>query len=260
MAKWFHKVDLEWLQARQNYLSATDIKQLLPVTKTGRERKVTDEDYLKVKSSKMVKLTEADCESTGPAARGHILEPYAIEMFNEAYGQAIGETLYHWDDVVCASFEGVLGFSPDALNFKQDPDIVTEVVLTDVEYIGEVKSYGPDRHLACGYTPKEKLEERWQIAAAMATYPSIDHAWLIFYNPSMVMQMFVVRYGREELADEIDICLQIAEKWYDFNRRFDSIEPAAQWIAGSNKAEDEIIDEIIAHEGLNPNGQRSVMR
>ena len=260
MAKWFHKVDLDWLKARQSYLSATDIKQLLPVTKTGRERKVTDEDYLKVKSSKMVRLTEADCESTGPAARGHILEPYAIEMWNEAYGRAIGETLYHWDDVVCTSAERVLGFSPDALNFKQDPDVGPDVVLADVEYIGEVKSYGPDRHIACGYTPKEKLEERWQIAAAMATYPSIDHSWLIFYNPSMVMQMFVVRYGREELADEIDICLQIAEKWYDFNRRFDSIAPSAPWVAGSNKAEDEIIDEIISHESLNPNGQRSVTR
>ena len=75
---WKHKCSLDWLRERQRYLTATDVKSLIPVTKTGRPRKITDMERLKVRASKMVTLTEEDCWSYGAAARGHLLEPYAI--------------------------------------------------------------------------------------------------------------------------------------------------------------------------------------
>ena len=56
MTKWFHKCSLDWLRARQNYLTATDVKELLPVTKTGRKRTITDENY-EVYSAKYDELT-----------------------------------------------------------------------------------------------------------------------------------------------------------------------------------------------------------
>lgn len=262
MAKWYHKVSLDWLKARQKVLSATDIKQLLPVTKTGRSRKVTHEDYYKVMASKVVELTEADCESTGAAARGHVLEPYAIRKFNECYGVENGEVLFHWDDVVLTNASGILGFSPDAINFKQEPDLEPLMVMGGVEYIGEVKCYSADRHLICGHTQKEELEERWQIAAAMAVYSSIDHAFLLFFNPSMEQQLFVIRYGRDELADEIETCLKIADGWADFVRDYKTVGPYAlgnKCYKGDKDAEQKIILELSYKERLNPTTIKSVM-
>lgn len=259
MAKWFHRVDLDWLKARQDALSATDIKQLLPVTKTGRARKVTEEDYWKIRATKAVELTEADCESNGAAARGHILEPYAIDMFNECIGEKEGEILYHWDDVLLMSPNDVLGFSPDALSIKQDPDCPPSMVLGGTEpfFIGEVKSYGADRHAICGHTPKHLLEERWQIAAAMACYENIDHAWLMFYNPSMREQLYVIRYDRDDLAEEIDICLQISTDWYDWRQKGGKRENTT--FLGDPRREQEIIEEIIERESLDPDGFRTVI-
>ena len=79
---WEHKCSLEWLLERQKYLTASDIKSLVPVTRTGRPRKVDDEAYFRVLASKLTKLTSEDCWSFGAAARGHILEPYAIDALN----------------------------------------------------------------------------------------------------------------------------------------------------------------------------------
>ena len=251
MTKWYHEVSRDWMVARQSVLSATDIKQLLPVTKTGRARKVTDEDYLKVLASKIVEISYDDCCSTGAAARGHILEPYAIEMFNEFIGVSSNEVLHHWDDFVVASPNGILGFSPDALNFKQEADIPPIGVITEIDYIGEVKCYGADRHLICGRTPKEELEERWQIAAAMATCEKIDHAWLIFFNPSMTRQMYVVRYGRVELADEIETCLGIAQDYKKWRNDF-FMQQENNVYFGSKDKEIRIIAHIMEMEKSNP--------
>lgn len=257
MTKWFHKCGLDWLRTRQKHLTATDVKELLPFTKTGRKKTITDETYLKVWSSKMVNLTEDDCVSTGAAARGHILEPYAIDRFNEA--NVFGNLeLYHWDDVLVTRPNPdpfSLAFSPDAMNIKQSE----RISIADIKAIGEVKSYYPERHTIAGYTQKEDLEERWQIATAMAVCESIEEAYLLFYNPSMKNQLYIVDYDRADLEAEIAIVLAIEKDWLSWIKNHGNLDHHYV-VPGKLDAEEMIIRSIMKREELNPEGEKSVIR
>jgi hypothetical protein len=257
MTRWQHKCDLTWLKDRQGFLTATDVKQLLPVTATGRKRTITDEHYLKVMAGKLVNLTESDCISTGAAARGHILEPYAIDRYNEEdYGS--NTHLYHWDDAVISRVNPVLyslAFSPDACD-KTATQLLMDKSL-DINVIGEVKSYGPERHLICGYTPKDKLEERWQIATAMAVSLTIREAYLLFYNPSMAEQLYIVDYTREDLASEINTVLEVEGNWLKWIGKFMNANEHYT-VLGNKDEELAIIRNITKNEELNPENERSV--
>lgn len=260
MTKWFHKCSLDWLRARQNYLTATDVKELLPVTKTGRKRTITDENYLKVLANKMVNLTEDDCVSTGSAARGHILESYAIDRYNE---EDLGSNtwLYHWDDIIVTRPEPdpfSLAFSPDAMEIIP-PNQGSIALLVDPSAIGEVKSYGPERHFIAGHTPKYDLEERWQIATAMAVCDSIKEAYLLFYNPSMKDQLYIVDYSRRDLASEIDTVLDVEQNWLGW---IDNLNKLGKHYTVEGKLDEEqaIIRNIMKREELNPEGEKSVIR
>lgn len=212
--KWEHKCDLNWLKKRQRYLTASDIKNLLPVTKTGRNRTVSELDYLKVMASKMVTLTDEDCMSYGAAARGHLLEPYAIEALNVMLKEMQGEDaeqFYWWDDEVVSLTGRAIAFSPDAM------DIPMGSPAREPHAIAEVKSYEASKHLVTAYTPKDQIEERWQIATAMALHEGIDHAYLVLYNPKMkYRKTFVIRFDRDDLRHEIDVILQVEKDWIKF--------------------------------------------
>ena len=270
MTKWFHKCSLEWLKARQHYLTATDVKELLPVTKTGRKRSVGWENYMKVLASKKVNLTEADCVSTGAAARGHILEPYAIDRYNEEdFG---GRWLFHWDDILIAKFVPFgLAFSPDALDKKSDSNVWikdsegnTNTTITvgsgpfGPNVLGEVKSYSPERHMLCGYTPKGELEERWQLATAMAVCDTIDEAFLLFYNPSMQDQLYIVDYARTDLSNEIATVLEIEDNWLNWLDHLYQLD-CNHYVQGNPEEEQAIIRGIMKSEELNPEGMKSVI-
>lgn len=262
--KWFHKCDLDWLKARQQCLTATDVKDLLPVTKTGRKRNIDDDSYLKVLSRKLVNLTDDDCLSNGAAARGHILEPFAIDRYNN---EGIGVWLNHFDDVVITKrnhIYGGLAFSPDACNTAMDYEVrrLNKRIFEDdglISCIGEIKSYSAERHLACAYTPKEELDERWQIATAMAVCDNIDTAYLLLYNPSMEQQLYVVDYDRSDLADEIATIEQVEQDWLAWLDTFKMLDHA-HCLTGNPNAEQAIVDEIMRREELNPEGERSVVR
>lgn len=262
MTKWFHKCDPAWLKARQMYLTATDVKELLPFTKTGRKRTITDENYLKVFAGKMVNLTENDCISIGAAARGHILEPYAIDRYNEV---DIGSNtwLYHWDDIIVTRFNPYpysLAFSPDAMSYDSSRYFGKTVIAIDgVKVIGEVKSYSPERHTIAGHTPKEDLEERWQIATAMAVCKSIEEAYLLFYNPSMQNQLYIVDYSRIDLENEIEAVLEVEKNWLTWIRNVDNLDTHFL-VTGRSDEEERIIHAIMKGEELNPEGTKSVIR
>lgn len=261
MTKWFHKCDLDWLKARQKCLTATDVKELLPITKTGRKRTVGDEAYLKVFARKMVNLTEDDCLSTGAAARGHILEPYAIDRYNEEdYGG--NEHLWHWDDVVITKKEHQhfgLAFSPDAMDYEQTDYGTPMITIDGIKTIGEVKSYSSEKHMVCGHTPKDELEERWQIATAMAVCESIETAYLLFYNPSMRNQLYIIDYDRADLADEIEMILEVEKNWLAWIANFGKLD-AHYTVAGKLDEEEAIIRAIMKSEELNPESERSVVK
>lgn len=249
--KWEHKCSLEWLQERQRYLTASDIKSLLPLTKTGRKREVGDLEYLKVMSSKMVMLTEEDCLSFGAAARGHLLEPFAIRALNQMLSEMQGpehETFHWWDDKLVTESGRLIAFSPDAMDVSMDDP-------AEPTAIAEVKSYEASRHLVTAYMPKEMIEERWQIATAMAVKQSIDHAYLVLFNPKMkYRKTFVIRYDRDELKHEIEVILGIEQRWKDFRENGILTKRPDNGAIHSHHGGNEgsIMEEIERRQRLNP--------
>lgn len=261
MTQWKHRCKLEWMMARQNCLTASDVKDLLPVTRTGRKRIIDDESYLKVLSRKLIYLTKQDCVSVGAAARGHILEPYAIDVYNKTMDFDTA-TLYHWDDIVVTRHHHHrygLAFSPDAVSSPLDGDVPDCIVANNgIKIIGEVKSYGPEHHMICGYTNKADLDERWQIATAMAVADTIEKALLLFYNPSMTDRLFVVDYDREDLDEEIKMVLEVEKNWLGWIENLDKLDRNFL-IPNTRNTELDIIYEIMQREELNPNGEKSVI-
>lgn len=212
---WKHKCDLTWLRARQEYLTASEIRALVPVTKTGRPRKVTELDYMRVYANKCVNLTEEDCWSYGAAARGHLLEPYAIDELNMALDDdGVMDHFYWWDDKLVSVGTRKIAFSPDAMDVSMGEDV------EDASCIAEVKCYGAERHMVTAYTKKDQIEERWQIATAMALLDNISHAYLVLFNPSLDFEsLYYIKFERFELSDEIDMIRDVEKEWTKFIHR-----------------------------------------
>lgn len=243
---WKHKCSLDWLKARQGHLTASDVKSLLPVTKTGRPRKVTDEDRLKIYANKLIELTEEDCVSTGAMARGHLLEPYAVAELNIVLHKYNAKfQMYHWDDeLVCANGRS-LAFSPDAMDVLQGSNPFKAT------HIAEVKCYSPQAHLQSMRTVKEQLDERWQIATAMAVSPAIEDAYLVFFNPRMFdCKLLITHYSRKDLADEIDQVLKVEGEWDAFLSTLD-FKASARYHS-CNADERVIVSELERMQALNP--------
>lgn len=212
--QWKHRVSRGWLVARQTVLTATDIKDLIPITKTGRARKVDTHDYLKVLARKRKVITSEDIESTGWAARGHIFESYAIEMYNKVM-DLHNPIVHHWDDKIIAN--NWLGYSPDGLDITMT---ATPAMIhwSNVEpnLLVEVKSYSSEKHADLGHTDPMELEERWQIATAMTVSASIQKAHLVLFNPSYSEPMYVHEYTPSDLEKEIEIIEGIRGPWNKF--------------------------------------------
>lgn len=251
--KWEHKCDINWMRTRQGYLTASDVRKLLPVTKTGRKRTVTDEDRLKILAGKFVNLTDDDCMSYGAAARGHILEPYAINEVNRIYND--DPHFYHWDDsVVIDPLDRTrrLAFSPDGMDIPYTGDVLYDDLSVCPHAIVEVKSYSPENHLATASLPLGSIEERWQIATAMAVMDTIDIGMLVLYNPKMdVYPLFIREFTRSSLSKEIDMVNEVERDWCNFIHGFHlgmmKLSPL-----GIMKPEWAIIAELEERRRLNP--------
>lgn len=214
---WKHTVSKDWMMARTRYLTASSIRNILPVTETGRKR---SKDQIEANMMKIVAhmstmyISDDDCVSTGAAARGHMLEPIAIEEAN------LG--LYHWDDVIIV--KGLLGWSPDALSIPQAGDARLVKGFYDIDVfgalrpaeIGEVKSYGIEKHVAAVYTDKSKCPERWQLAVGMALLKQCQYAHLIFFNPDAHVRIAIKTYSRNDLESEIKMVLETKEAFREF--------------------------------------------
>lgn len=249
--QWTYNVNLDWLKARQKYLTASDIKKLVPFTKTGRARNVTDIDYLKVWASKQVELDLDDCVATGAAARGHLLEPFAIGEYSTAI-QVMN--IYHWDD--CLIHKGVLAFSPDALSIPCDRTKI-EIAHNEIKpKLGlEIKSYAAEKHIECIVTDKSMLEERWQLATAFAVCDSLDVMEIAFYNPSIELKLGVKSYTREDLEKEIETVRDIEIKWTEFINNVDElIDKHSEFKVIGKPDQDKIIELIKEKQEFNPIG------
>lgn len=247
--EWKHKCDLDWLKKRQKYLTASDIKSLIPLTKTGRPRKVDDIDRLKLLAKKQVELTDDDCWSYGAAARGHLLEPYAIDALNDWFINrgATRQMFFHWDDELITLYGRDIAFSPDAMDIPQLHNNGTMPTM-----IAEVKCYSPDRHITTAFTEKSQIEERWQIATAMALLDSIETAYLVLFNPSMKQnKLFIIRYTRDDLKKEIETILKVELDWMMF-KMSSPLLPSGTARGSEGLDEADIIDELERAQRMNP--------
>lgn len=265
---WRHEVGKDWLDARRNYLTSTDIKGLLPFTKTGRPRKVTKDDYAKLILDKQRVVRPEERLSTGMAARGHILEPYAIARYNQLvingnlkkhFGREFPK-MYHWDDTLIHS-PSCLAFSPDGMCVPQagvykQPDLgVINFGLDEVEAIIEVKSYGPAAFYDALNADADKLEERWQLATAMAVLPSCSLAVLAIYNPSFQQQLGIRWFDNHMLADEIGQVLDISKTYNEVARDMVGASISSQpscYVASFDADEEEIYKEWEDKASLDP--------
>lgn len=240
--KWSHRVDPEWLQARKEFLCASDIVKLLPTTPTGRKKSNMKNVYLSVWADKQCKVSIENIESKGAMARGHILEGFAVEEINSQKVFPNIKKLYHWDNLML-SRKGV-SCSPDSLDVKMPPKSNKIVVNAKPKFMGEIKSYSGASHYELGsQTSKLELMERWQIATAFYVIESLEEAALIFYNPSAEHQMFVRPFIRQELSDEIKVIEDIRQEYIEYSEAF-MLAAYNNCIAGNFRTEEDIIQEI----------------
>lgn len=233
MYNWKHQVSRAWLEARKDILTATEARDLLSATKrfvgVKKPSLWTAPEFLGVIGKKS--SSEVDVNSPSPeAARGHILEPYAVQEFNKyaATKHYKWPVMHHWDDSIVCDDVWKIGFSPDAMNIPQ-PDscakyIYTNGYITSEESnvpppnaILEIKSYNAVNHMKHGYTRKTGLKERYQIAYAMLCCDTINEGFLMFYNPdNRTDSVFIKHYRREDLTKEINLMnlVVITYDWY----------------------------------------------
>lgn len=231
---WTHEVDPQWLEARKDVLTATELAGLTSgftkVTKAQKAGESVAPAFAALWGEKH-SLMPVDPTSNDAAARGHFLEPYAIEEFNER----MDGKWYHWDD--CVICNNGIGFSPDAMNIPQGKPIhnrldVVKGKLVDTNgnvvdklptSILEVKSYGIGNHMKNVVANKMSLKERWQIAAAFLTIPTLEEAYLVQYCPQTELGLFYHRYEREDLEDEIEKLREIIQVWNATCQYFDAM-------------------------------------
>jgi hypothetical protein len=207
---WYHRSNPDWLRARCDYLTASDVAALWPETATGKNRVVTDEDYMAI----IFKMREFDASSVtsyNAAARGHLLEPYALDEFHAQLPNAT--RLHHWDDALIHS-DGLLAFSPDALDIPQPDDSVSHDLadLATINIIGEVKCYGADKHFTT-WAKGRMTVERIQLATALYICTEAKGAELILYNPRLdTGSLLVTTWHRDDMGRELDMIDGIAAR------------------------------------------------
>ena len=224
MSDWYHEVDPLWLEARKSVITATEIKSLVPEYNRAK-KKGTLGDILPgfaalwaEKSSN----TMLDVVSRGAAARGHVMEPYAVGYYNK-YSDI---TMYHWDDSIIVN--NGMGFSADALDIPWEGFIKLTVkgnelqgpLLDGKQRLGpkhgvEVKSYEPAHHMKCCLKKKMEHDELMQLAVAFIVCPTLETMTLLFFCPGAPIPMHMEEYTREELKELIEEAQEINKIYYE---------------------------------------------
>lgn len=220
-----HEVSIDWLRARQNYLTASDVCKMMTDINKLRQGKITIErcrSFAKVLGSKLNLFPDTQSPSSA-AARGHFMEPYAVEEWESVRQEGVT----HWDDFLLASDETLLAFSPDALNVPQPMGVIALVDgdgrflnmggLVEPTALLEVKCYEEGAHYQrkldamAGVLP----DERWQVAVAMAVCPCIECGTVVWYAPQCG-DWFDMGFRREDMEDEIATALDASVWWKRF--------------------------------------------
>ncbi|WP_322154372.1 hypothetical protein [Paratractidigestivibacter sp.] len=239
---WEHSVATEWLEERRDVITATELVGLIPEYKRwkksgGKQKPLA---FYSLWEEKMAD-SELDPMSYGPAARGHVMEPYAVKDYNMCR-PSHAHDMAHWDD--CIIKNGSVGFSPDGMDIvQQTADFCLHVqhgklvnnqgvVMQEIpKQILEIKSYGVDRHAKAAMSDikdKQLEKERYQIAAAMLTLPTVEVGWLCLYCPQAVHSLVLKEFTREDLEEEIELLQEIIDLWEKCSREMNSISLATK--------------------------------
>lgn len=206
---WDHKVSEAWLRARRRYLTASEIHELLPAyRRAAKAGSPTDPAFVMLAAKKLSLVPDDPWSPSQAAARGHVMEPYAVSEYNES--RFCASQMYHWDD--CLIHSGSLAFSPDALNVPQVPGTVnleydTGRLFSEDRFsvapteILEIKSYAPDQWIKRTLTDRMELDERYQVACAQLVVPEITHMSVMFYCPE-IERFHIVEYRDDDLEEE----------------------------------------------------------
>lgn len=206
---WYHESSIEWLKARTNFLTASNVATLWPETATGRKRIVTTDDYIAAILNAR-EFAPENAISQGAAARGHILEPYALKEFT----LQTGIKAEHWDDALIHD-NGYIAVSPDSLNIPQPKEGILFDVrdLPCIKEVNEIKCYGASKHYQT-YREGICAIERIQIATQMYVCKDANIGRLILYNPRLEYGgLLITRWARESLDHELEIIHDIEEKY-----------------------------------------------
>lgn len=210
MLDWRHEVDPQWMAARKKLLTASQIESLVPYTNTGRKRSESSINDATIKIFADMMSDELSTFSTGAAARGHIMEPWAARQV----------LAHHWDDIVISNSKLGLGWSPDgSIDMPQPHEEPAGPFIIDCDSVPmehgiEVKCYSPQRHYEVMLQKPKDRKEKWQIATAFATVPTLKKMTLVLCNPNTDDGFYTHQYLREDLDEEIDEVKSVAENFW----------------------------------------------
>lgn len=236
---WWHDTSRQWMEARRDVITASEIKSCLSAyNRATKEQKAGEVILPAFASLWMEKRSERhpDTGSRGAAARGHILEPYAVSDHNDNLPELDKRLfMYHWDDAIIKN--GGCGWSPDGLSVPQEIPGPSVRVGRDHLAVGsrefeyplptafiEVKSYEASNHAKKFLTRKDKLDERWQMAVAFHVLPSLQTGVLLFYSIDTPYSFEQV-YKRDELSEEIEQVAAMVELWNINSAKLEQMQP-----------------------------------
>lgn len=256
--RWMHDVSAAWLEARRQVLSATEIRSLVPEYRRLMKKPLKPGEVSPGFAGLWAeKNSDMELDTSSPsyaAARGHIMEPYAVESWNMQTGS--GPSMFHWDD--CVIVRKGVGFSPDGMNTPQLTYYPSLMVRpdgmqlmhdgTDVQYspteIMEIKAYEPKAHMkALLVEDKMARDELMQIAVAFYVLPRLQYAYLVFFCPAAPLSMKVIVYTRDELEDQIAMVGEIAGMYYRTAEVLEHMKAKQEWT--SQFTEREIWEEHV---------------
>ena len=226
---WWHESSPGWMLARRDVITASEIRSCLSAYNRATEDQKAGRVLLPAFAALWLeKQAEKapDTWSQGAAARGHIAEPFAVADYNSNHEAREWDLppMYHWDDVIIKS--GGCGWSPDGCTIPMEsyePELLVSggklVTKAGREWQAslptgfiEIKSYEPERHMKCMLTPKEKLDERWQMAVAFHVVPALETGVILFYSVNTDYSFEVV-FERGDLKAEIDQVGKMVDLW-----------------------------------------------
>ena len=242
MRDWRHECSMQWLVARSLFLTASDIRDLVTDTRRILAGKISVEEaqqYAKVYGRKRV--NDLDPMSVGAMARGHIMEPFAIEEYRRETGD---EAMEFWDDRIV--FDHDVAFSPDGLDIKMPRDVSVPAASIKPTAMVEVKSYAAGQHYQrlAAIGSGIPLEERWQIAMGMYVCDAIDKGSLVLYAPQC-NSMVIKTYVREALEEELDFIDQLVAEWRKFNDYMADVQKDGYLCHGTEMNEGAVYNEYM---------------